>query len=43
VTHTAEELIHFFAFAMKFGVTVNRVRETIYAFPTFSNDIKRLA
>jgi glutathione reductase (NADPH) len=42
VGHAAEELIHIFAFAMKFGITANDIRETIYAFPTFANDIKRL-
>ncbi|MGH6673526.1 MAG: dihydrolipoyl dehydrogenase family protein [Xanthobacteraceae bacterium] len=40
--HAAEELIHIFAFAIKFGITANDIRETVYAFPTFSNDIKSL-
>jgi len=42
VGHAAEELIHLFAFAMKFGITANDIRETVYAFPTFTNDIKNL-
>ncbi|MGB6536728.1 MAG: NAD(P)/FAD-dependent oxidoreductase [Xanthobacteraceae bacterium] len=40
--HAGEELIHIFAFAMRFGISANDVRETMYAFPTFSNDIKSL-
>jgi len=42
VGHAAEELIHIFAFAIKFGITADDIRETIYAFPTFTNDIKSL-
>lgn len=42
VGHAAEELIHIFALAMKFGITANDIRETVYAFPTFTNDIKSL-
>jgi glutathione reductase (NADPH) len=40
--HAGEELIHIFAFAMKFGITATDIRETIYAFPTFSNEIKSM-
>jgi glutathione reductase (NADPH) len=42
VGHTGEELIHIFAFAMKFGITASDIRETVYAFPTFSADIKSM-
>jgi glutathione reductase (NADPH) len=42
VGHAAEGLIHLFAFAMKSGITANDIRETVYAFPTFTNDIKSL-
>lgn len=42
VGHAAEELIHMFAFAMKFGITADDIRETIYAFPTLTNDIKSM-
>jgi glutathione reductase (NADPH) len=40
--HAGEELIHIFAFAMKFGITANDIRETVFAFPTCSNDIKSM-
>jgi glutathione reductase (NADPH) len=40
--HAGEELIHIFAFAMKFGISANDIRETVYAFPTYSNDIKSM-
>ena len=42
VGHAGEELIHIFAFAMKFGITAGQIRDTVYAFPTFSADIKRM-
>jgi len=31
----AEELIHLFAFAMRFGITDGQMRDTVHAFPTF--------
>jgi thioredoxin len=34
-----EELINFFALAMKHGVTAGQMRDMIYAFPTFAADI----
>jgi len=40
--HSGEELIHIFAFAIRFGITANDIRDTIYAYPTFSNDIKSM-
>ena len=40
--HAGEELIHFFALAMAQGTTAVRLREMVYAFPTFSADIKYL-
>ena len=40
--HAGEELINFFALAMTQGVTADTLREMIYAYPTFSNDIKSL-
>ena len=40
IGHAGEELIHIFAFAMKFGITASKILETVYAFPTFSADIK---
>jgi glutathione reductase (NADPH) len=42
VGHAGEELIHVFALAMKFGITADAIRETVYAFPTFSADIKSM-
>jgi glutathione reductase (NADPH) len=40
VGHAAEELINLFAMAMEFGITASQIRSMIYAFPTFSADIK---
>ena len=42
VGHASEELIHIFAFAMKFGITASQIRETVFAFPTFSADINSM-
>jgi glutathione reductase (NADPH) len=42
VGHTGEELIHLFAFAMKFGITAGQIHDTVYAFPTFAADVKHL-
>lgn len=40
--HAGEELVHFFALAMAQGTPAARLREMVYAFPTFSADIKYL-
>jgi glutathione reductase (NADPH) len=40
--HAAEELIHLFALAIRFGITAGQLKETVYAFPTFSADVKFL-
>jgi glutathione reductase (NADPH) len=42
VGHAGEELIHTFAFAMQFGITASAIRDSVYAFPTFSADIKSM-
>ena len=42
VGHGSEELIHLFAFAMKFGITASDLRDTVYAFPTYANDVKNM-
>ena len=42
VGHSGEELIHIFALAMMHGITASQIRDTIYAFPTYSADIKSL-
>ncbi len=40
--HAAEELIHLFALAIRYGITADQLRDTIFAFPTFSADAKYL-
>jgi glutathione reductase (NADPH) len=40
VGHGSEEVIHLFAFAMKHGITASQLAETVYAYPTFSSDVK---
>jgi hypothetical protein len=40
---SGEELIHIFAFAMKFAVKAADIRDTVYAFPTSAADIKSMA
>ncbi len=42
VGHAGEELIHLFAFAMKFGITSGDIQDTVFAFPTYSSDIKSM-
>ena len=42
VGHAGEELIHVFAFAMKFGITASQINHAVFAFPTFSADIKHM-
>jgi glutathione reductase (NADPH) len=42
VGHGGEELIHLFALAMKFGITAADLRDTVFAFPTFSSDVKNM-
>ncbi len=42
VGHRAEELVHFFALAMQHGIAASKLKETQFAFPTFSSDIKNL-
>jgi glutathione reductase (NADPH) len=42
VGHAGEELIHVFAFAMRFGITASQINDAVYAFPTFSADIKHM-
>jgi glutathione reductase (NADPH) len=40
--HAGEDLINFFALAMGHGIKANALREMVYAYPTFSNDIKSM-
>ena len=42
IGHSGEELIHLFAMAMKHGITEVQVKDQLYAFPTFSADIKSM-
>ena len=42
VGHQGEDLIHIFALAMANGITASRIKDTLFAFPTFSSDIKNL-
>lgn len=42
VGHSGEELIHLFAFAIKFGIKAADLRDTVYAFPTFASDVKHM-
>lgn len=42
VGHSGEELINVFALAMGLGITARQIREKVYAYPTFTSDIKNL-
>mgnify|MGYP002624364796 CR=1 FL=1 len=42
VGHQGEELIHLFALAMRHGIAAAGLKDAVYAFPTFSADIKSL-
>lgn len=42
VGHSAEELIHIFALAMRHGIAAAQLKDQPFAFPTFSADIKSL-
>jgi NADH dehydrogenase len=42
VGHAGEELIHIFALAMRHGITAKDLADSVFAFPTFSADIKNM-
>ncbi|MDI1265874.1 MAG: NAD(P)/FAD-dependent oxidoreductase [bacterium] len=42
VGHAGQELINLFGLAMRFGLTAAQIRENVYAYPTFSSDIKNM-
>jgi glutathione reductase (NADPH) len=42
VGHQGEDLIHLFAMAMKHGITADQIKDQLYAFPTFSADLKSM-
>jgi len=42
VGHQGEELIHLFAMAMRHGIQASVLKDDLFAFPTFSSDVKNL-
>ena len=42
VRHEGQELINVFGLAIKFGITAHQLKEQVYAYPTFSGDIKHM-
>jgi glutathione reductase (NADPH) len=42
VGHSGEELVNIFALAIAYKLTAAQIRDKIYAYPTFSSDIKNL-
>jgi glutathione reductase (NADPH) len=42
IGHHAEDLIHLFALAMKHGISTGELENSLFAFPTFSADVKNL-
>ena len=42
VGHQGEDLIHLFAMAMKHGITADQIKDQMFAFPTFSADLKSM-
>ena len=42
VGHAGQELVNIFGLAMRFGITASRIKDYIYAYPTFSSDIKHM-
>ncbi|WP_442509369.1 dihydrolipoyl dehydrogenase family protein [Novipirellula sp. SH528] len=38
----AEETINLFAMAMKFGLTATDIKSTLFVFPTFASDVRRM-
>jgi glutathione reductase (NADPH) len=42
IGHHAEDLIHLFALAMKHGISTAELENSLFAFPTFSADVKSL-
>ena len=37
-----QELVNIFGLAMRFGITASQIRDNVYAYPTFSSDIKHM-
>jgi glutathione reductase (NADPH) len=42
VGHQGEDLIHLFAMSMKHGITAAQIKDQLFAFPTFSADLKSM-
>ncbi len=42
VGHQSEDLIHLFAMAMRHGIPASTLKDDMFAFPTFSSDVKNL-
>ncbi len=42
VGHQAEDLIHYFAMAMRHGISASKLKDDMFAFPTFSSDLKNM-
>lgn len=42
VGHSGEELVNVFGLAMKHGITASQIRDFVFAYPTFSADIKSM-
>jgi len=42
VGHAGQELVNIFGLAMRFGITAGQIRDNVYAYPTFSSDIKHM-
>jgi hypothetical protein len=42
VGHEGQELINVFGLAIKFGLTAHQLKDNVYAYPTFSSDIKHM-
>jgi glutathione reductase (NADPH) len=42
VGHSGQELVNIFGLAMRFGITASQIRDNVYAYPTFSSDLKHM-
>lgn len=42
VGHAGQELVNIFGLAMRLGITASQIRDNVYAYPTFSSDIKHM-
>jgi glutathione reductase (NADPH) len=42
VGHAGQELVNIFGLAMRFGITASQIKDYVYAYPTFSSDIKHM-